>query len=116
MHAQNGILVSGDEAGRLTAWRPEADKETDVEMADASSDIARGGGGIKRGREDDQQDVRIRHDFSYLFCLIAHDKFRAINGEGFTVEVVFASLRFIPGHRMLDLFASLHKQKYMGCH
>ncbi|KAF8592782.1 WD40 repeat-like protein [Ramaria rubella] len=47
----NGVLITGDEAGRLAAWRGVAESDGDVEMASETEKVE---SGMKRGREDDE--------------------------------------------------------------
>ena len=55
---QKGVLLTGDESGRLAAWRPAIETiDDDVEMADA--EISTSAAGMKRAREDDLDQVLL---------------------------------------------------------
>lgn len=79
---QNGVILTGDEEGRLAAWRPTSssctDGDGDVEMEDESADI-----GSKRSRNDRQPEVCIKLlFFSELIVLIEQGaKRRRYGGE-----------------------------------
>jgi hypothetical protein len=52
------VLLTGDESGRLAAWRPAMENvEEDIEMSDAESSYV--GVGLKRTRADGSDQVNI---------------------------------------------------------